>query len=351
MSPEALPETVPQGSPAGSLLDDYVSRDFAVFSFASSDSPGTELAMARLVEMASEQRWSGVPAGSSSELSHRRRPRSDLFSSVRLGAMNLVDNRYFERLHQLGYSITTYQTAYLGFCTGHSVAGDECYTYNYYGHGHSISAQIASRTRRLAFALDMLDYEYQRAGYIGRSVVLYSMWKYLFSEFSIEGSQARILMALAIAQMLGERLRDLEPGRAYFAHLLLPHSPYILDEDCRIKDSSKWFTTEIAWQRQAVYPAYWQQSICANKLVMEMIDNAGSRSGAKLPIVIVHGDHGSRISYYDPATRDSPDPRDMLTTFLAVRLPGLEPRKISRPVNLQWTFAVLIGDWIARMRK
>jgi hypothetical protein len=112
---------------------------------------------------------------------------------------------------------------------------------------------------------------------------------------------------------------------------LLPHSPYILDEDCRIKDSSKWFTTEIAWQRQAVYPAYWQQSICANKLVMEMIDNAGSRSGAKLPIVIVHGDHGSRISYYDPATRDSPDPRDMLTTFAVVMD---RARKNFQPVNL-----------------
>jgi hypothetical protein len=96
-------------------------------------------------------------------------------------------------------TFTTYQTAYLGFCTGHSVAGDECYTYNY-GHGHSISAQIASRTRvgvRSRYARLRVSGGYNAV----RS--LYSMWKYLFSEFSIEGSQARILMALAIAQMLG----------------------------------------------------------------------------------------------------------------------------------------------------
>jgi arylsulfatase A-like enzyme len=157
--------------------------------------------------------------------------------------------------------------------------------------------------------------------------------------------------------VLGERLERLEPGKAIFAHLLLPHDPYIFDENCKLKsDFELWMPHESAlwWyqvksdpqRRLARYDEYYKQVTCLHRKMGALLDSLAQRGILDQATVIIHGDHGSRISMIEAITGSEHlmTPRDIIdsvSTVFAIRGAGIEPGAVDGQHSIQALFAEL----------
>jgi hypothetical protein len=143
-------------------------------------------------------------------------------------------------------------------------------------------------------------------------------------------------------------------GEAYIAHIGFPHHPYAYDRDCNVRPISEWLRKgdstlypriNTAAGRRARYDQYVGQVRCAFKRVEEVIA-AIPDSLAHDAIVMFHGDHGSRITEYDPGHEQSraADFIDAYSTLFAVRAPGIVPGYQSDQVSLPCLFHRLLND-------
>ena len=91
-------------------------------------------------------------------------------------------------------------------------------------------------------------------------------------------------------------------GHAFFAHLLLPHYPYVFDERCELRSStSDWLTNRISStdvliyntpdSRAQKYERYAEQTRCLLTLLDGLLDGLESRGLLDDAIIVVHGDH------------------------------------------------------------
>ncbi len=276
----------------------------------------------------------------------------------------LTGNGWFDGLTAQGYEITVYQSHYLDFCAGQRVA--RCTT-------GSTSMIRALRNTDIGVT--------SKAIFIFRSFTAYSvsayLWPLLVQEVSrrfggdnedfgdgqqAEGAALRIrppglapLLALPLMERLIEDLRDAAPGKAYFAHLLLPHRGFLLDETCRPKpDMDSWYDhTHLGMEadqrisdesRAARYTEYFKQVRCTHRLLGEALDALSEAGVMDDVIIFIHGDHGSRISSSPISARHrsrltASDLVDGFSTLYAVRCPDLEPGYVGHVRSIQALFA------------
>ncbi|GEM_PF-2945994 len=144
---------------------------------------------------------------------------------------------------------------------------------------------------------------------------------------------AQPLEAREVVERAMLRAAEAPPGTAILAHVMLPHHPYALDADCRPVERpvSEWVEQDTPMTdpviRQRHFASYAAQMQCALNTVR-----------AHLPalaqvVVIIHGDHGSRILAREPRSGDEPDP-NLNGSMLAVRAPGIIPGLSSAPSRL-----------------
>jgi hypothetical protein len=76
-----------------------------------------------------------------------------------------------------------------------------------------------------------------------------------------------------------------------FAHLILPHTPYVFDERCRTISAPD-------VQDRAHYVG---QLRCANALILELVTQL-LRQSAQPPIILLQGDHGTQMLDFNSAT-------------------------------------------------
>ncbi|HET9039209.1 MAG TPA: hypothetical protein VFN40_03510 [Gemmatimonadales bacterium] len=135
-----------------------------------------------------------------------------------------------------------------------------------------------------------------------------------------------------------EGLREMpaDPAPTFtFAHLLLPHIPYILDDRCRplaraIPDDMEADTPE----QRAAYVA---QVECADRLVLDLVTALLRRSPTP-PVILLVGDHGSRFAdigfYGHPERVPAAFVRERFGAFGAFYLPAGGQRPFHEPVTL-----------------
>jgi hypothetical protein len=120
-----------------------------------------------------------------------------------------------------------------------------------------------------------------------------------------------------------------------FAHILLPHAPFLLDEECRplarpISDDMEADTPE----QRADYVG---QVRCVDRLVLDLVTALLRRSSTP-PVVVVVGDHGSRFAdvgfYGHPERVSTAFVRERFGAFGAFYLPAGGTRAFKEPVTL-----------------
>lgn len=143
-------------------------------------------------------------------------------------------------------------------------------------------------------------------------------------------------------------LADVRPGEARFAHVLLPHSPFGLRADCSVKPETDWHNEHGPTSVTSREQAYVDQVRCVQRRIARMLDVLDHSQAGREAIVVIHGDHGSRIAPAHPSL-DGPElsPREMLmvhSALFVMRVPG-EAARIDPEVH---ALDELMADFRAR---
>lgn len=265
----------------------------------------------------------------------------------------VTENRYFETMAKRGYRVEAYQSDYMDFCNGAAAKPPFCLTY---------------RPFPLAFIADepwpaVMKIKTLLGTYLIYSDVYNSLrqtWYLLargggkvglhLPQWNWEFSRAAPVGTLELIPHLAQRLSHAQAGELYFVHLLLPHSPYAFRADCSLKPADLWQERRdrvlpsaqgnTAESRALRYHAYFEQMACANRQIEKLI---AAFEQADIPagrVIIVHGDHGSRIAHQDARDthRDELSQRDIIdsyATLFAIKGDGIGPAYDLSRVSMQ----------------
>lgn len=145
-------------------------------------------------------------------------------------------------------------------------------------------------------------------------------------------------------------------GTYYFAHVFFPHYPYVFDATCEARPTPEWRTRisdrigqpDTASSRFLRYGLHIEQAECAARDIRRLDAAIRANSALRDAIIMVHSDHGSRISIENRAALSDQEyddhayERDWRGAFFAVKIPGLAGRAIDRPVRVDMLYDRLI---------
>lgn len=310
MSPEAIPDSIPPDHPAGRIFSDMVERGFRVYERAQAISDKTHTSVSALFDLSAET------------TNYTRQPSGAKWAFV------LKQNRLVDTLRQQGYLLTVLQSNYLELCPESD--GVRCATYNRANNMQVFERSGFTIPKRLHLAMLSMHEAYINKGRM--KVLLYEEFlKLLLGDKISFDYFARPLLMLDLLDAMERGDYLPQRGEALVAHLLLPHFPYILDPDCRLKDVSGWTYPSrhaVMGELPDIYAGYWDQVACLHSRLLRIIDRQAV--GAET-ILILNGDHGSRISKRTEMESDA----DLKAAFLAIRGANIDPGRESDTVLLQ----------------
>lgn len=323
----------------GELIEFYTSRGFRLFGGAYSEYANTFNAIANLLNFAER----GV--------NH---------SFVRPGtggrAWDLTESAYFSMLQQRGYQLHLYQSTYVDLCHAAGVRPWNCLTYpvaslgsvqelplRAYEKARFIVAALLARSR--ALLLLNKAYEYVARQPLARHGVDVPSWWFEPPSFG------PLPVPAVLEQLTGDILAH-PRGHAFFAHLMVPHYPYVFDESCELRPrAADWLTNHVAptdspvyntaESRALKYERYTDQVRCVLSMLDHLLNTLDSRGLLEQATIVVNGDHGSRIAEHFPSgitlakgVLTETDYRDTFSTLYAIKAPGVQPAYVKRPAAL-----------------
>lgn len=134
------------------------------------------------------------------------------------------------------------------------------------------------------------------------------------------------------------RVPDAHGPMFAFAHLLIPHEPFVYDAECAAREVY-WPRAFLARDEGRVKAAYLAQVICVNRKMLALVDTLMARTDSSA-VIILQADHGyGRLGRgphsYDRATMEQMTERT--SVFGAYYLPGAPPGLIYdsiTPINV-----------------
>jgi hypothetical protein len=330
---EGLPKDVPGSDEFARWLKDfYVQRGFRIYTGAYSEYADTHEAIPNLLNFASSAKdrpWL---------LRGQSRP------------YRLTDSAYFVHLSTLGYRLHVYQSDYMDYCRVPGVSYASCNSYS----AHDINALHATSIAPIERAQFIFNMQLERSQYIVWARQYYERARASFPRWPLPAwdlptSRVGPIPVLPVFDRLAQDLRASSDGEAYFAHLMIPHYPYALDAACRVRPEIEDWLYALPifpeegnnWQRERLvrhldssralrYRQYFEQIRCQQLLLDRLLEALTQADLKAEPVVIVHGDHGSRIVRrpilnWDDAKLPPGDFGDAYSTLFAVRCDGYKP--------------------------
>jgi hypothetical protein len=326
----------------GELIAFYTSRGFRLFGGAYSQYANTFNAIANLLNFAER----GV--------SH-----PFLRPGAAGRAWDLNDSAYFSMLQQRGYQLHLYQSTYMDLCHANGPRPRNCLTYpvaslgsvedlplRAYEKARFIVAAQLTRSRTLL----LLSKAYERV--VRQPLVRHGLD---MPSWRVEPPSFGPLPVPAVIEQLTRDILAHPRGHAFFAHLMVPHYPYVFDERCELRPrAADWLTNHIAPtdspvyntpdSRALKYQRYTDQVRCVLIMLDDLLETLDSRGLLEEATIVVNGDHGSRIAEHFPSGTTlagglltETDYRDTFSTLYAIKAPGVPPGYVQRPapvVNL-----------------
>jgi len=272
----------------------------------------------------------------------------------------LLQNHYFESLSQAGYRLNVWWGHHLDYCSYSPVVIDNCIQVPPGGLQISqhLSLQPLERLQLVFSAYLNLSNIYQ--GFRN----YYQTFRNQIIHYGVSLPSATwdrhlvtALPYLDSINVLWQNILILPEGSAIFAHLLLPHYPYVANSDCTIKSSIKeWkyssllFTPYYPYQegvhntdvsRKTHYQEYLKQVQCLYVKLDELFQRMETADIFKKSIVIIHGDHGSRIVRMEPSIENEQElsKQDYIagySTLFAVKFPKQLGGNDTKPYPIEY---------------
>lgn len=253
-----------------------------------------------------------------------------------------TDNAWFEVLEATGRDIHVYQSESVDFCTVPAVPNLHCNVFPI-PNLKTVNREVPDIGLRVEVLLRTLASQSVILTQILRDARILDTW-------GVSIYDERLLPALA--SDLASR-----PGDAFFAHVLIPHSPFVYTEDCSIdyagESWARWAyvggtAANDPASRRLRYGKYIAQSRCAMKLLRQLFEELKSREILDQATVVVHGDHGSSVHVYGPYVQNMNrlTQRDLLeafSTLFAVKWPDGQPTIVEEVASLNILMAGVAG--------
>jgi hypothetical protein len=295
---------------------------------------------------------------------------------------DLRDNLWFKLLADRGYRIRAYYFDYVDFCPQENTAISSCFVYS----GNSIGGLLEADLPTLSAAKVIFGSYLQTLtsfGVLGRHWLKQMGWQDLPPKWLMTRSYLGVPPSLAVLSRIRRDLGQSPAGTAVFAHLLVPHHTYHYDRDCRLQaDTDDWFhavsridarkelsVINSPESRRRRYESYFDQLGCLYRALGVFLEDLEAAGLLQDATIILHGDHGSRISLRSPNRESAErlsdaDLVDNYSVLYAVRRPGFKPAYDLNLRSIQALFAegflgrlfpnenpkVVLDDWLKSVR-
>lgn len=244
------------------------------------------------------------------------------------------ENAYFDHLHARGYRTAVFQTSILNFCAHPGV--EVCETFDSFAPGGGDDAlDLRSRTATLWNTL-LRVWEPSYTSRLG----LWAVRRYYGLQdrpIGVSGTEGRfdVQRFPTWFDRFVAFVSEVPRGAHVFAHFLVPHAPYLLTSECLVSGAR---VNGYYLGRKVPDPAareaarrdftdlYLAQVQCVASKIDELLEAIAARPELADARVIIHGDHGSRISVGN--VLEDYEPRDFVAnygTYFAVKAPGVPP--------------------------
>jgi hypothetical protein len=250
----------------------------------------------------------------------------------------LSSNNYFGLLSQKKYNIDVLSSAYLNFCFSKVVIAECQYDF---GTLHTFAKlELATSQKLQVLASRYLDQSSVVSFLIRKFVLPHEFLRSWTWAFELDRTRLNSLSTLYGLKVLWNDIASLPQGTALFAHLMIPHSPYVANADCSIRPPNReflWYSTNkfssadgptnTVASRRDRYKLYFEQLSCLYLRLDELFDRMRAVGAYDDSIIILHGDHGSRIGINEPTSRNqqaltNQDVVDGFSTLFAMKLPS-----------------------------
>jgi hypothetical protein len=275
----------------------------------------------------------------------------------------LTDNQLFRWASGRGYQLDVIQTSHLDFCRPRGVAVASCRTYPT-NTASSIGVLPLSPPRRIlletAYFLSSESYLVQRARNELSKRLLAKLTDRDAANTVWLSDRAVTGFAMKSIVEFRRRLNAISPGSYRFGHFLMPHAPYEVDRNCRgltnvhqrLSPTVPWSRRNTSESRRIRWALYAGQTECLYRQLDSMLARLDSAAPPQGILILIHGDHGSRIVRTPPEPGNASrlrneDLLDAYSTLLAIRRPGTVGGIDSSAVDIQSTVPRLIAGGTA----
>jgi len=289
--------------------------------------------------------------------------------------IRLLHNQYFEDLAQRGYRLNVWWGHHIDYCSHSPVVIDNCIQVP--ANGLEISQRLLLNTSErveLVFSRYLnLSGVYQG---VRNSYRIYrnQLLPYGLSLPSSTWDRHKVttLPYLFSLDALGQTILNLPEGNALFAHLLLPHNPFVVNSDCTMKTSiHEWkygnlLDTPHYPYREGVintddsrithYQAYLKQVQCIYVKLDELFKKMKTEGIYENSVIVIHGDHGSRIVQTGPTIEHEHElsRQDIIagySTIFAVKIPNQGGYYDPKPYPLEYLLQAKVVNALFNIKR
>jgi hypothetical protein len=271
----------------------------------------------------------------------------------------LLSNRYFELLSRAGYKIHVYQIDYIDFCASARDSIVNCATRESTGITEMESVDMPVSDKVTLIYQRFADLSALKAAAEARYIRIrkgLGSVGWILPEWWLKGSRPGPFKDLALFADITAQVAQASPGHMFFVHLLLPHSPYALDAMCDFRPVQEWELPKDpepmpndGESRARRYELYFEQMRCLYRKLEDMFQEWQKAGIFDRLVLIVHGDHGSRISQRTPHANNQhklshADYLDGFSTLFAVKGPGHPPGYDRRVAAIEQLLGDVLGE-------
>ncbi len=253
---------------------------------------------------------------------------------------SLNENAYLKAYADKGYRIRVYQSDYFDLCKSHGIAFAGCASYRPdYLSRTAIDGLPGPERARLLFGMYYSSIAVIKiAKLAGKQLDRWA--KNQGVSLPSPGLWHGRVGPLAVVPTFNNLIRDVSRaagGTVFFAHLLMPHYPYVYNSACAVRSPiSAWrlrFDGNLEnspESRRRSYAQYIEQVRCVEKRLTVLFAALKKADTYDRATIVLHGDHGARIGLTDPASATvssltPADYTDAFSTLFAVKAPDITP--------------------------
>lgn len=255
----------------------------------------------------------------------------------------LNKNEYFDTWAKRGYKINILQSSYLDMCSNGVSNISACVTYKHDSFDDKAISSLPM-SERLKLIGNMYFSSFTLVKLLHLSLQLVDE-DYSLNTVFWHGRVGPLSTVTPLERLIQD-VSNSNGGDFFFAHLLMPHYPYVYRPDCSVRSPiSSWKIRtgddgkNIKSKRVAAYRDYIDQIECTMRKLQPLFDVMKTRGIFDDATIIIHGDHGARISRIPMVAKHtdvltSNDYLDAFSILFAIKAPKFKPGIDSRMATL-----------------